>query len=44
MHVWLRDVLDDDGDIKIPSTYSLVIGRGNKTAVFVDERDCINGS
>lgn len=42
MHVRFRNVLDDDGDIVIPPTYRLVVGRRDEAPILVDESDGVD--
>ena len=42
--MWLRNVLDDDRNVEIPCPDSLVIGRGDKPAVLVNESNGIDRS
>lgn len=44
MHVRLGDVLDDDGDIKIPGSDGLVIGSRDEASVLVHECNRVDGS
>lgn len=44
MHMGLRDVLDDDGNIEVPSADRLVIRRSHKAPVFVNESNGVHRS
>lgn len=44
MHVGLGDILDDDGNIEIPGANGLVVRRGDKAPILVDESDGIDGT
>jgi hypothetical protein len=44
VHIRFGDIFDDDGDIVVPSTYRLVIGRGDETTVLIDESDRVDRS
>lgn len=44
MHVWLGDIFDDDGDVVVPSSNRLVIGRGDESSVLVHECDGVDRS
>lgn len=44
MHMGFCDVLDNDGNIEVPGANRLVIRRGHKAPVFVDERDGVHRS
>lgn len=44
VHVRFGNVLDNDWDIVVPSTYRLVIGSGNETTIFIDESNSVNRS
>ena len=41
MHVWFRDVLNNDGYAIFPHPNRLIIRRGNKSATIVDKGDCV---
>lgn len=44
MHERLSDVLDDNRNVKIPCTDSLVIRRRDEPSILVDESDGIHGT
>jgi hypothetical protein len=42
VHVWLGDVLDDDGDVVVPTTDGLVVRRGQESPVAVNKGDRVD--
>jgi len=44
VHVWFGDVLDDDGNIVVPSSNGLVVRGRDEPTVVVDEGDGVDGS
>ncbi len=44
MHVRFSDILDYNRDVEIPCPDSLVVRRRNKSAVVINEGDCVYGS
>jgi hypothetical protein len=42
VHVRFRNVLDDDGDIVVPTTYRLVVGGRYETSVLVDKGNSVD--
>ena len=42
VHERLGDVLDDNWDVVVPSTYSFVIGGCDKTSIFVNKGDSVD--
>lgn len=44
MHVGFGNVLDDNGDVEVPSPHCLVVRCCYKAPVFVDKGDRIHGT
>ena len=42
MHVWLRNILDHNRNVEIPSADRLIVRRGHKAPVFVNECDGVD--
>lgn len=42
MHVRFRNVLDDNGDIVIPSTYRFIVRGRHETPIIIHERDSVD--
>ena len=44
VHVWFGDVLDNDGDIVVPSSNGFIVRGRDESTVVVDEGDGVDGS
>jgi hypothetical protein len=44
MHVRFCNVLDDNGDVKVPCTDCLVIRSSNKSTIFINKSDSVDGT
>ena len=44
MHERFGDVFDDNRDVKVPCTYSLVVRRRGEPSILIDESDRIHRS
>jgi hypothetical protein len=44
VHVWLSDIFDNNGDVKVPCSNGFVVRSCYKTSVLVYECDGIDGS
>ena len=43
VHVGFSDEFDGDGDVEFPGTEGFIVGGGNETTIFIDERDGVDG-